>query len=288
MSSIPTRRSWGDEGTVDVWEGDSCWIDGAVRCVGFPWSAQKKPRPASRCFRVDEVGRGCARIDPHCNREPGFFAIAIEKFFSFRPDWHRDDRASPLVRQYQTTLDSVLESHPELRACAAHCVHCGIRFLIHPRSAGRRNVRCPFGCRERHRREHANRRSAAYYRTTAGKLKKQRLNARRHRRFPAADGESAEGEARDDPVPPAPPCREHGPEESADAELSLEGVVLQESSVARSRMLAYVRMVVGLIDGIRLSLREVVDLLRRGLRQRSIAPRRRVDYVLAFLHQHPP
>lgn len=64
--------------------------------------------------------------------------------------------------------------------------------------------------------------------------------------------------------------------------------MLDESSLAKSRMLPYVGMVVGLIDGIRLSLREVVDLLCRALRQRSIAPRRRVDYVLAFLHQHPP
>lgn len=175
----------------------------------------------------------------------------------------------------------MLESHPELQACAVHCVHCGIRFLIHPRNAGRRNVRCPFGCREHHRRAHASRRSAAYYRTTAGKLKKQHLNARRYRRF-------QKDEARNDPVPPAAPPRMHGAEESATAEWSLEGVMLDASSVARSGMLPYVRMVVGLIDGIRLSLREVVELVCRVLRQRSINARRRIDYVLAFLHRHPP
>ena len=72
------------------------------------------------------------------------------------------------------------------------------------------------------------------------------------------------------------------------AELPLEGVVLDESSVAKSRMLPYLRMVVGLIEGIHLSLNELIDLLCQALRQRSIAPCRRVDYVLAFLHQHPP
>lgn len=249
----------------------------------------KKPRPSSRCFRADEVGRGCAEIDPDCNREPGFFAIAVEKFFSFRPDWHRDDRASPVVRQYQTTLDSALESRPELGDCAAHCVHCGIRFLIHPRNAGRRNVRCPFGCRRHHRREHASRRSAAYYRTAAGKQKKKRLNARRHRSSHSADGEAAGDDARNDLVPPPNSSPEHGPEEpSVKGQLPLNGMVLDESSVAKSRMLPYVRMVVGLIEGIQLSLGELVDLLRQALRQHSIAPRRRVDYVLAFLHQHPP
>jgi hypothetical protein len=31
-----------------------------------------------------------------------------------------------------------------------------------------------------------------------------------------------------------------------------------------------------------------VELLRQALRQRSIASRSRRDYVLAFLHEHPP
>lgn len=53
-------------------------------------------------------------------------------------------------------------------------------------------------------------------------------------------------------------------------------------------MLPYVRMLVRLIDGVKLTCREVLSLLRESLRQRSIAMRRRIDYVLGFLHQHPP
>lgn len=71
-------------------------------------------------------------------------------------------------------------------------------------------------------------------------------------------------------------------------ELRLEGVVLDESSLARSPMLPYVRMLVGLIEGVELSCREVLDLLRQAMRQHSIATRRKIDYVLGFLHQHPP
>jgi len=71
-------------------------------------------------------------------------------------------------------------------------------------------------------------------------------------------------------------------------ELRLEGVVLDESSLVRSRMLPYARMVVGLIEGIELSCHEVVRLLRQAMRQHSIANRRRVDYILCFLNQHPP
>ena len=158
-----------------------------VQCFGV---AQQKPRPICRCRGVERVGRGCAANTQHCNREPGFFVLAIEKLFSFRPDWHQDERASPLVRQYRTTLESVLESHPQLRECLKHCTHCGIEFLTDPRNASRTNLRCPFGCRQCHRRQCSSRRSTAYNRTAAGKFKKKRRNAQRasasRRREPTA------------------------------------------------------------------------------------------------------
>jgi hypothetical protein len=71
-------------------------------------------------------------------------------------------------------------------------------------------------------------------------------------------------------------------------ELCLAGVVLRESTLANSLMLPYVRMVVRLIEGIELSLDELVQLLRQALRQHSMALRSRKDYVLGFLQQHPP
>lgn len=257
-------------------------------CVGGCWGffpvAHKKPRPSPRSVRVDGVGRGCARINPHHNREPGFFAIAIEKFFSFRADWHQDDRARPLVQQYQIALDSVLQSHPELQGCVTLCIHCGIRFLTHTRNAGRRDLRCPFGCREHHRRRSSSRRSTAYYQTAAGKWKKKRLNGRRQ----GGPGVAAHPPQPDlDPqvTSPGEPPSDESP---ANVELRLAGVVLRESSLPNSPMLPYVRMVVSLIEGVELTCREVVRLLGQAMRQHSIAYRRRTDYAVGFLHRHPP
>ena len=71
-------------------------------------------------------------------------------------------------------------------------------------------------------------------------------------------------------------------------ELRLEGVVLDEPTVRTSPLLPYVLTVVNLLEGRRLSLHELVGLLLAVLRQRSIALRRRADYVLEYLHQHPP
>ncbi len=49
------------------------------------------------------------------------------------------------------------------------------------RNSRRRDLRCPFGCREAHQRESSTRRSAAYYGTQTGKDKKREQNAQRNR-----------------------------------------------------------------------------------------------------------
>lgn len=186
------------------------------------------------------------------------------------------------MRQYQIALDGVLKSRPELERCVAHCIHCGIRFLSHPRNAGRGDMRCPFGCRRQHGQQRSNQRSAAYYRTASGKVKKKRLNARR-------SGNSSPEQQRTDTIEQATSPNEQLPDElSVKVELRLDGVVLDDSSLRKSRMLPYVRMVVSLIEGIELSGEEIVSLLRQAMRQHSIAERRRSEYVLRFLHQHPP
>jgi len=177
-----------------------------------------------------------------------------------------------------------LQSHSELQDCVAYCADCRIRFLTHPRNAGRRNLRCPFGCRQEHRRQRSCQRSIAYYRTAAGKAKKKRLNAcRQDPQAPPA----AEPQLAGDPpgMSPGPATSQPLP---ATAELRLEGVALDESSVAHSPMVPYVRMVVSLIAGVAFTCREVVQLLRQILRQHSIGAGRGRDYLLGFLQPRPP
>ena len=145
-------------------------------------------------------------------------------------------------------------------------------------------MRCPFGCREYHRQQRSSQRSAAYYRTAAGKAKKKRLNARRQgSQVPPAAPPQPDGDRQ--ATSPAEPAIEPL---SVAAELRLDGVVLDEASVTNSPMLPYVRMVVSLIEGVEFTCREVVYLLRQAMRQHSIGVRRRIDYLLGFLHQHPP
>lgn len=184
-------------------------------------------------------------------------------------------------------MDLVLQWRADLLRCVVHCKQCGIRFLTHPRNAGRRDLRCPFGCRQRHRRARSCQRSSAYYRTPEGRRKKKLLNARRQRKAACSVDTSPQQVDQPDGTPNKPPAEAEAQAHPA-AELRLEGVVLREWDVARSPVLPHVRMVIRLVEGIAWSFREVVGLLRRAMRQRSIARRQWTDYVVGFLQQHPP
>jgi hypothetical protein len=55
-----------------------------------------------------------------------------------------------------------------------------------------------------------------------------------------------------------------------------------------AHMVRYVRMVTSLIEGRRVSLVEILEMLARVVRQRSMARGRRIDYVLRHLMKNAP
>jgi hypothetical protein len=162
---------------------------------------------------------------------------------------------APLVLAYYVVLRSVLRLKPWLRKCRTRCRHCGIFFLTDARNAGRKDLGCPFGCRQAHRQSQSTRRSVAYYREPEGKVKKQALNARR-RKTPGS------------PLAPSP---------------------VQPAPLPWPRtILDYVRIVVGLIEGRRVSLQEVAEMLQQTVRQHRMVRMRRIDQGVAWLHEQPP
>ena len=156
---------------------------------------------------------------------------------------------------YYLVLRSVLREKPWLRKCLARCRHCGIYFLTDRRNAGRRDLGCPFGCRRAHRRRESTRRSVAYYREPEGQVKKQALNARRR-------SGGRKGNAWPAPAVAAPPWP--------------GGIV------------AYVCVLVGLIEGRRVERSEVIAMLERTRRQHRMVRTRRLDQGVAWFHERPP
>lgn len=158
-------------------------------------------------------------------------------------------------------LRSALRAKRHLRACLTRCRHCRIFFLTHPRNTRRRDLRCPFGCREAHRKQASAQRSAAYYRQPKGKRKKSDLNQRRPRKYC--------------PPKPAPgPPRARVPQ--------------RRRPRWNPRMVDYVRMVASLIEGRRVSRGQVLRMLARKMRQHTMGRRRRIDQTVAWLQEEPP
>ena len=164
------------------------------------------------------------------------------------------------VMAYYFALRRALLGRGDLRRCLTRCRHCRIFFLADPRNRGRRDLGCPFGCREAHRKKRSSQRSAAYYRTPAGKEKKRQLNSRR--RQPIEDRGS-------DPT-------------QSGAEVGLEKIEFDEEIVD------HVRVVTSLIEGVEVSREEVVAMLSKTVRQRRIVREKHLDYVLRWLAEHPP
>ena len=165
-----------------------------------------------------------------------------------------------LVLEYYLLLRSVLRAKPRLRACLSRCRHCRIFFLADPRNAGRRNLGCPFGCREAHRKQQSTRRSVAYYRDPKGKKKKSALNQRRAK------------------------LSAHEPETAA------PGASVPKSGSAQwnETIVEHVRMVSSWIEGRWVSRKEILTMLAKVLRQHTICRRRKIDQAVAWLKEHPP
>ena len=197
------------------------------------------------------------------------------------------------------------------------CRHCRIRFLAHPRNAGRRDLLCPFGCRQHCRRQCANARSRKHNGTVNGKRSKKLHNSKRSKCAHQAGGSPRDLDTLPSCVEPQPveerlndadsvnrsgaevtrePVTQSAPGETPGgntsrpeaAALPLEGLLLDESTLTSSRVLPYVLMVASLIERRAVLREELVVALRRRMRQRSMGLQARRDYVLRYLNQHPP
>lgn len=174
--------------------------------------------------------------------------------------------------EYYFVLRSVLRAKPHLRRCRTRCRHCGIFFLTHPCNLKQHGkLRCPFGCREAYRRRAAIRRSTAYYSDQDGKEIKKKINQRRCR-LPARQTATSSEAA-------AAASSSRRPNRSA-------GKV--QSTHPTPLMLQHVRMVVGLIEGRRVSRRQVLLLVAKILRQHTLTRRTRIEQAVRWLHKQPP
>lgn len=159
-----------------------------------------------------------------------------------------------LVLEYYLLLRSIFKARPHLRQCLTRCRHCRIFFLCDPRNAGRKDLRCSFGCKETHRQQRSTERSVAYYQEPEGKIKKAIQNAKRRKAVPLAPPTAPPA----DPLPCPEPVLE-----------LVQGVV----SLIEDRLVCH---------------QEILTMLWRVLRQHRMARRRRIDQAVDWLNANPP
>ena len=113
--------------------GVGAFVRGGV-CVSCR-SAEKTSPYLSKHSRRGGRTRVCIKRSRIITESLAFLPSPSRSFSRFARTGTRTIALRPLVRQYQTALDSILQSHPELRRCVVRCADCGIRFLTHPRNA---------------------------------------------------------------------------------------------------------------------------------------------------------
>jgi hypothetical protein len=130
-------------------------------------------------------------------------------------------------------------------------------------------LRCPFGCRHYHRKDSSKKRSAEYYRSQEGKDKKKALNERRSRQTSSDTG-----------------SKNPGNEEPAKQQ---EQIIQDEFDTVRDKStVSYIQMLISLIEGRKVCLEEIMEMLRKIVRQHSIDRKRRFVYAFTYPEQKPP
>jgi hypothetical protein len=61
-----------------------------------------------------------------------------------------------------------------------YCAYCRIPFLTYVSNKNRKDILCPYGCRDIHKRKKSQERVKKYRTTIMGKLKKKKLNENRY------------------------------------------------------------------------------------------------------------
>ena len=117
-------------------------------------------------------------------------------------------------------------------------------------------MRCPFGCRQAHRKRSSTKRSVEYYQTEHGIIKRKIQNDRRREKERSADST----------------------DESSN----------EDNALPDEEILHYIQTVTSLIEARRISLYEVLAMLKNRLKQHSMYKHRRYGYAFKYTGGEPP
>lgn len=148
-----------------------------------------------------------------------------------------------MALEYFSILKSIIHGDPRLRKCLAKCRDCGIHFLTDPRNRGRKDLRCPFGCRQ----AHLAKQSVNYYNSMPeGKIKKKIHNNRWRKKVKSANSVA---------------------DSQKTSEITLDKTIFN-----------YIWSLVNLLEGRKVPSDEITTMLKRLLREHSMGNQQKKRY----------
>lgn len=106
------------------------------------------------------------------------FEALREKYLSV-PYWYKNDQVLPIYLLYLIVIWWI--ANHDFSLLIVICPQCHIPFITSYRNKNRKDVHCPFGCRQLHQRNNGNFRSIKYYQTAKGRENKYLLNRQRRK-----------------------------------------------------------------------------------------------------------
>lgn len=161
------------------------------------------------------------------------------------PKWHETEELRELKLSYLDQIETAAEEH-QSRVTICNCFSCGIAFLSSRSNRDRVDLRCPFGCRERHQKRSTRARSLRHYQTEKGRQRKFILNRRR----------------------------------SKNSQEEITSSVVESKS--RDFRLQYYTWLIGAITGLqreKLCVQELLLVVLEKLRQRGLEVKSEIDYI---------
>ena len=115
------------------------------------------------------------------SQEQIIFALVIMRMLYINNEiWYKSEEVRAQTIRYYSKTRNISHHVKRKRRVLACCKNCRIYFLTSPSNRGRKDLRCPFGCRKIHKREASKNRVKSYRKTNKGKKTKQDLNKNRY------------------------------------------------------------------------------------------------------------
>ena len=107
--------------------------------------------------------------------------VTLRMVHVWERNWYKKEDVREYISAYYKTIREIIQTANRRYWELTRCADCKIYLITSCSNRGRADIRCPFGCREYHKKKSSKDRSTAYYQTDYGIIKRRIQNAKRDR-----------------------------------------------------------------------------------------------------------